>query len=333
MNDLKNCSNASKAFIRTGILLPNNFGIKFFLFLIVTIVFFSCGSSMEDRNFAEHAKASQEVADSVSSYMKGISTDTINGITHNFIKKANLKFKVQDVLNSSKKIEDIVAGYGGYISSSELSSNINNKQSTQINKDSILEQTYYTTINLISIRVPSQKLDTVLRQISDLALFIDFRNMHSDDVKMKLFSNKLAENRYTNYKNSVKQKAEQVVAKQSQIVSTQNNLLEKQTFADEKRIDSYDLADQVNYSSVTLETYQTQSVLKEMVAIPNVVNPYQMPFYEKLGEAFLNGFSILKSFILFLVNSWSILLILALLFIVAKKLIIILIKKVNTVAS
>lgn len=311
MNNLKNCSNEGKAFVRTGTVLPVNFGIKFFSFLIVSVILFSCGPSAEHTAEREkYAAASQEIADSVSTYMKGIATDTINGVSHNFIRKADLKFKVDNVLNSSKKIEDIVSGYGGYISSSELVSDKNYTQSIQINKDSILEQTFYTTTNHISLRVPNQKLDTVLRQISDLALFIDYRTLRSDDVKMKLFSNKLAENRYKNYSNKLQQKAEKVTTKQSQVLSTEENILAKQTSAGEKRIESYELTDQVNYSTITLEAYQSQIVMKQLLAVQERVEPYQPSFFGRLGDSFLNGFKILKEFVLGLVNIWGVLLIL-----------------------
>lgn len=330
MNNLKNCSNEGKAFVRTGTVLPVNFGIKFFSFLMVSVLLFGCGGDRrEDMSLKEHMAASEAIADSVSTYMKGIATDTINGVSHNFIRKADLKFKVDNVLNSSKKIEDLVTAYGGYISSSELTSNRNYTQSTQINKDSILEQTFYTTTNHISLRVPSQKLDTVLRQISDLALFIDYRTLRSDDVKMKLFSNKLAENRYKNYKNKLEAKAEKVTTKQSQVLSTQENILAKQTSADEKRIESYELADQVNYSTINLEAYQSQSVMKQLVAVQENVEPYQPSFFSKLGDSFLNGFKILKEFVLGLVNIWGVLLILTVIGFGVKWLIIYINKKVK----
>ena len=333
MNNLKNCSNQGKAFVRTGTVLLVNFGIKFFSFLISSSILISCGPSAErisDMEDKAKMAASEAVADSVSAYMKGIATDTINGISHNFIRKADLKFKVDNVLNSSKKIEDIVTGYGGYISSSELVSNKNYTQSTRINKDSILEQTFYTTTNHISLRVPNQKLDTVLRQISDLALFIDYRTLRSDDVKMKLFSNKLADNRYKNYTNKLQQKAPKVTTKQSQVLSTEENILIKQTLADEKRIESYELADQVNYSTINLEAYQAQSVMKQLLAVQEHVEPYQPSFFSKLGNSFLNGFKILKEFVLGIVSIWGLLLILTAVGFGFKWLIVYINKKVKT---
>ena len=39
MNSIKYCSNASKAFVRTGMVLPKNFRFKFLSFLIISFVF------------------------------------------------------------------------------------------------------------------------------------------------------------------------------------------------------------------------------------------------------------------------------------------------------
>jgi hypothetical protein len=91
-----------------------------------------------------------------------------------------------------------------------------------------------------------------------------------------------------------------------------------------------ELADQVNYSTINIETYQAQAVLKQVLAVPNRIEPYQISFTEKLGNSFLNGFQILKNFILFLVNSWGVILILGVLFIFTKKIINYLTKKVST---
>lgn len=305
----KKASGDSKADRGTGTVLS-----KKSLMLIsgaMIIILTGCGSSAEEHSSSREEKA---VADSVSSYVGAIATETINGVTHNFIRKAEMKFKVKDVLKSSNIVEDLTTASGGYISSSEMSSSQHYSNTTRISKDSVLEQIYYTTVNRISLRVPNQKLDTVLRQISDLALFIDYRHLSSDDVKMKFFSNKLAEARYNTYKNKVTQKTNSVTAKQDQIVNTEENLLNKQTLADQKRIETIELADQVNYSTVSVEIYQPSSCLKQYLAAEEKLEPYEPSFFEKAGEAFISGFAILKSFFLMLINIWGLILIFGLAF-------------------
>jgi hypothetical protein len=322
MNNLKNCSNKSQAFVRRESVLPKPFLRAYLFFLVVSIFIFSCGPSREAIEELEaNASRSAAMTDSVSSYMKGIATDTINGITHNFIRNAHLKMKVNDVLSSSKKIEDLVFDCGGYVFSSKLTSNKNFTQSIQTHKDSVLEQINYTTVNQISLRIPNQKLDTVLRQICNLALFIDFKNLSADDVKMKLFANKLAENRYKNYKNNVQLNAKVLSTKLSQLISVEESLLTAQSMADTKRIESLDLADQVNYSTVIIETYQAEAIMKQLIAIQVPITPYEPSFYNKLQNSFVNGFVLLKNFILFLVNSWGLLLIALCIFFAVKRLV------------
>lgn len=317
MKIFKKCSGGSKAFASPELVLPDAFIL--FAALIAGVSFFSCGPAREEMEKREaYAKASDEISDTVFASVPGIATDTINGVTHNFIRKADIKFKVKDVLNSSKKIEDVVGAAGGYISSSELTSHSQYSNSTRISKDSILEQTYYTTINTISLRVPNQKLDTVLRQISNLALFIDHRNLSSDDVKMKLFSNKLAEERHKNFKKNLIRKTEVLPGKQAQVVTTEDALLNNQAKLDDKKIETYDLADQVNYSTVSIEIYQSPSYIKQYLAVEEQIEPYQPSFFEKAGDGFVNGFGVLKSFILFVINSWGVILILILIYFVIR---------------
>ena len=322
MNNLKNCSNKSQAFVKAEFVLPKHFIKAYFMFLVVSISLFGCGPSRERMEEIEaNASRTNAITDSVSTYMKGIATDTINGITHNFIRKANLKMKVNDVLSSSKKIEDLVSDCGGYVFSSKLTSIKNFTQSIQTHKDSVLEQINYTTVNQISLRIPNQKLDTVLRQICDLALFIDFKNLSADDVKMKLFANKLAETRYKNYKSNVQLKTKALHTKPSQLLTTEESLLAAQSMADTKRIESFELADQVNYCTITIETYQAEAIMKQLIAIQVPITPYEPSFYNKLQTSFVNGFEVLKNFILFLVNSWSLLLIALCIFFIVKRLV------------
>jgi hypothetical protein len=322
MSKLNICSNAGQARVRLGIVLSA------ILIISSVIIFSSCGA--EPGRLSEQAPSKEKaVSDSVSSYIKGIVTDTINGITHNFIRKATMKFKVDDVINASKQIEDLVSNYGGYISNSELNSNKGYSKSVQTTKDSIVESTPYLITNHITAKVPNKKMDTVLRQISDLAKFIDFRHLKSDDVKLKLFSNQLAENRYKNYKTGLQKNAQKVTTKQPQALSTEENILEKQALADANRIDAYSLADEVNYSDIQLEIYQPEKTLIGTMAIPKNINSYKPSFFIKFRGAVSSGFEILKGFILFIANAWGIILILLGFFFLIKWLIAFITKKVN----
>ena len=321
MNNSKSCSNTYKVGVRRGTsLLINSWTLVVFTFSVLVI---SCSNGNEMSYREESAK----VADSVSAYVSNIATDTIDGITHNFIRNADVKLKVKDVLQSTKQIESLVNNVGGYITKSELNSNKDYSNRINFKKDSLIEQTYYTASSHIVLRVPNKQLDSVINSITDMAVFVDFRNIKSDDVKLKLFANILAENRYKQYKGRIQAQIEKKPAKLQHITEAEENVLEKQTLADNKRVETYDLADQVNYSTVTLALYQEQNIISNVLPIANKIQTYEPSFLSKMAQAFVNGFEILKNILLFFANAWSLIIVLVLSFLGVKKLILYLNKK------
>ncbi|MDX2174128.1 MAG: DUF4349 domain-containing protein [Bacteroidota bacterium] len=324
MSNSINCSNANQVRVRRENSLLKKYHFIYLSTIASALLFQSCGGGRYEKEAyatSEYEAKQKAVADSVSAYSGGIKTDTINGITHNFVRNANIKFKVKDVFNTTKQIEDIVAQNGGYVVLSDLKSNSNYMNTIQFKKDSVLELNYFTTISNISIRVPNKQLDSVVRKITEMAIFIDFRILKADDVKMKLYANKLAENRYNQYKKNVKKSVETTKAKLNQVNEAHETILEKQTLADQTSIESMDLIDHVNYSTLNLELYQAQSVTSEAKPLSTTIKPYEASFLSKLGHSFLNGFQLLKNLVLFFVDIWGILFILVILFFSIKKIV------------
>lgn len=321
MSNSINCSNANQVGVRRENPLSKKYNFIYLSIVASALLFQSCGGNYAKEAYAnsEYDAKQKAVADSVSAYSAGIKTDTINGITHNFVRNANIKFKVKDVFNTTKEIENIVSQNGGYVILSDLKSNSDYNNTIQFKKDSVLELNYFTTVSNISIRVPNKQLDSVVRKITDMAIFIDFRTLKADDVKMKLYANKLAENRYNQYKKNVQKSIATTKAKLNQVYEAHETILEKQTLADQTSIESMDLIDQVNYSTLNLELYQAQSVKSEAKLFIPIIKPYEPSFFSKLGHSFLNGFELLKNLVLFFVDIWGILLIIVILFFSIKK--------------
>jgi hypothetical protein len=265
-----------------------------------------CGPSREEMEYRETNKA---IADSVASAIPSITADTINGISYNFIRKADMSCRVNDVLAATRRIEDLVMLHGGYIAKSDLLSAINHKTTVRFKEDSLVESVFYTTTSAMVLRIPSRQLDTLVRSITDMAVFVDTRRLSADDVKMKLFANILAQRRLEQFNNRLHNKLGQVQAPLKQAAALEENLLAKQNLADGRRIESYKLTEQVNYSTVSLALYQPEQEKRTVMPAPLQLKPYEPGFMEKAGTAFMNGFTLLKAFLLFLINSWGFLLI------------------------
>ncbi len=300
-----NAKRTKAAYSQGTILSLKTIGVFFLSVLLV-----ACSASYEDKAKANEGASMKAVSDSVSNYAKEISTDTINGITHNFIREAKVKCKVTDVLKASQRIEDVVAFYGGYVTSSNLTSNIDYSNSVLISADSLKETTYYTTEDFISVRVPNKSLDSIVRTVINLATFVDYQTTSADDVKFKLYANQLAERRLAKHTRLAQKKVNTSTSNISKINAVENDILDKEELADNKRLESVELIDQVNYSTVKINLYQPQTEKSRVILKPFVTKPYEPTFLQKLGKALESGFSVLKAFILFLAEGWSVWLIL-----------------------
>lgn len=298
MNNQKNCSGA---FVRTGSRISMSKSV-IFLALTAVVLLNACGPSMAEKAFKEKQAA---IADSVSNYVPGIAADTVDGVTRYFIRKADMKLKVPNVLEASEKIEDFVSLRGGYIANSELVSEPISTDIIHHTKDSLVEVKRFAVTGSVSLRIPSRYLDSVVRYASRMALFVDYKTVRSDDIKLALFANQQAEQRIQVYQKRLKAVATATAGKHANAIAREDKLLEKQTAADEARLDSYSLADQVNYSTVTLQMYQApQTLLHKMPSDP-IVPTYDAPFSEKFSAEFLSGFEFIKSFILLVTGSWG----------------------------
>jgi len=277
-----------------------------FAFLSVCL-FFACGPSREEMEFRENAKA---ISDSVSDYVGGLSNDTVDGVLHNFERTANLKCKVNNVLDVSSEIENIVSENGGYVAESNLNSEITYSQTIRTKEDSITNVLRYVTTNKIELRVPKRRLDTVLRKISKMALYIDYRHLKTEDVKLKLYANQLKEERYQNFANTSQKQIDNSQSRIDKINVVQENVLAKKVLADETRIESYEMADKVNFSKVFVQLYQQETESKITSILSAALKVYEPTFFNKVFSALSNGFEVIKQMILFIVESWGLIFIL-----------------------
>ncbi len=289
-----------------------NLNTSLVLVPILSIFLFGCGANMEDRFATENAKAKMDSVRSVATSNAAVVGKADS--THTFIRTADIKFKVKDVKQSTFDIEDLVAKHNGYITYTNLSSNISYQNKVQISEDSCKERTYYVVDNSVTMRIPNTELDAVLRGLAPFMDFLDHRTIKADDIKYTLLSNQLAEKRYKNYKQRYTKAIDTKGRKLKETVIAEETLATSEQIADNKTIESLELMDQVNYSTVTLYIYQSQTIKEALVANEKTIAPYVPSFGERLGGAFKDGWFVFEQIILFFVNIWGVLVLMVAMF-------------------
>lgn len=270
------------------------------LIALAIALFMSCASKETNE-----AAASDSAAMMVSS---SAAVENQKDSTHKFIRTAELKFKVKSVIKSTYDIEDITTRLGGFVTYTNLTSDILSKDTKEISSDSSVIVTHFVVTNSIIIRVPNTKLDTTLKQIARNIVYLDSRVIKADDVSLQLLSNNLTIERSDKHEARLKNAIDNRGKKLNETTSAEELLLNKQEQADNARISNLSLKDQMNFSTINLTIYQNKEVTYEKIANEKNPKQYEPSFGFRILDALSFGWFILENIIVYLLNLWGLLL-------------------------
>ncbi|WP_026728811.1 DUF4349 domain-containing protein [Flavobacterium denitrificans] len=272
--------------------------------LILILVLFSCKKA----DYAT-AEASANVATMDSTAISSSAAVEQKDSKQKFIRTAAIKFKVKNVVKSTYAIENATQKFGGFVTYTNLQSNIHDQIKTKISQDSTLETTKYSVENNITIRVPNTQLDTVIKTIAKQIDFLDFRVIKADDVSIKMLANQLSQKRNSISEKRVANAIDSKGKKINDIVEAENTLANKIAEKDNSTIENLSLQDQVNFSTITLQLYQNETIRQEVMASEKDSAAYKPNLGIQIIDALKSGWYILQSILIFFINLWPIILI------------------------
>jgi hypothetical protein len=221
-----------------------------------------------------------------------------------FVRTADLQFKVKDVRKSSEQIEDLTTRYGGFVTYSHLQSNIIAQKTVVISQDSLLEVSSVNIENAITIRVPNRYLLDILKELNSMMLYVDHRTIKADDVSMQMLSNDLANKRQEKFvkrNQTVHQNRKGSIAA---AVEAEETLLSHQSNADENKIQNMSLQDQVDYSTITINIYQTTFLDKVMVENRERIDNYRTNVFVRIWDSLKTGWMFFEDLLVILMRLW-----------------------------
>ena len=261
------------------------------------------------------------LADSTAPEVMSSSAARASGDTsRRFIRTADLRFRVKDVVKSTYAIEDLIVGFGGPVDHTELTSEVDQRYTTPISEDSLLETTKFTVRTRATLRVPSANLDTALKSLARFVDFLDSRTVKAEDVRLMLMSNRMTQQRIARHQKRMETAIDEQGRKLRETAGAEDRLLDRQEQSDEARLSSMGLEDRVAYSTIVLDLYQRQSTHHELLPDEQNIERYEPGFLTQLGDALGKGWQLLVKFALFLARSWSVLLIMLVIYVVLRRL-------------
>ena len=283
-----------------------NRSLKTIYAMVVLGLLFACKNAHEstESNALEEKMAVSDSADSFSSSAAVVDVSS----QRKFVRTADVKFKVKNVAKSTYAIEDATSKFGGFVTYTNLESNVNDENTTKISPDSSIVTTTYKVENNITLRVPNTKLDTLLKTISKQIYFLNYRRIKADDVSLQIISNEMAQKRSTVSEKRLEKAIDAKGKKLKEIASAEDNLDLKKEQNDLVKIQNRSLTDQVDFSTVTLNIYQDESILQEMIANEKSVDFYRPNIGLQILDSLKTGWFMLENIITTIILLWPLLL-------------------------
>ncbi len=226
-----------------------------------------------------------------------------------FVRTADIRFQAENAAKATVAIEDAVNKCGGFVTLSDLSSDVVQHETREMSQDSVLDITEFRVSSTMEIRVPSTSLDTVMKTIAQQVKFLDSRSIKADDVRFNILANSLKQKRLGNYENRLSQHVDKNNQKLNQSADVEDAILNKKEGADDAFVANLDLLDQVNYSTVSIEIYQPEQVRRVMMENTANDDKFRPSIFARIGTSLHTGWMILENSVVGLLSIWPVLLI------------------------
>lgn len=254
-------------------------------------------ASTDMEAYATADSSAAMVSDSVSSVA------TMRVKDKQFIKTADVNMEVKDVYETTISIEKSVQELGGFVTKSNLQSNVVSENTYNTSNENAVLVKKYQTENRMQLRVPTEKLGELLTMINDKKLFLNSRLINAEDITSSIKYAQLESKRIE--KNSKNISA--LKANKDKVELDNENMAE----GNQQQLANMDVTDNLKYSMVDVYIKEPKIRVAE-IAITNtdsIDDKYNFDFPYSAKSAFVEGYYLIQKIVVGLITVWPIVLI------------------------
>ncbi|MCP1298943.1 DUF4349 domain-containing protein [Chryseobacterium sp. S0630] len=277
--------------------------IKLSLAAVLLLGIYSCKkgevSSKDLEAYATTDSAAVVVSDSISSVADMKVKDK------QFIKTADVNMEVKDVYNATIAIEKSVQELGGFVTNSNLQSNVVSENTYNTSNEEAMLVKKYKTENRMQVRIPTEKLGELLTAINTNKLFLNSRAINAEDVTANI--------KYSELEGKRNQKTSENISKlktnKDKVTLDDENMSEGNL----QKLSSMNMTDDLKYSTIDIYIKEPQLRIAEIAVTntTNIDNKYKYNFIYDAKDGFVYGFYLIQRIIVGLINVWPLVLIAA----------------------
>jgi hypothetical protein len=177
------------------------------------------------------------------------------------------------------------------------------ESAVKLSRDSLLVSKKIIVESQIVLRIPNETLDSMVRELNKLILFLDYRIVKMDEVTFNILANRKAIERLKDYETRQKKHIDTKSGKLKETTNAEENVLNRQNQADQLDVESVALADQVKYCNLTLYIYQKPVWYKEVQVLPDTESS-RPNLFARILDALTAGWIVCMYIIVFLFRIW-----------------------------
>ncbi|MBO9151999.1 DUF4349 domain-containing protein [Chitinophaga sp. GCM10012297] len=228
------------------------------------------------------------------------------------IKTADIRCRVNDVVSATSGLEKLVVSLNGVVVESNLRNEETRHHEYPWSADSLKRVTTYSPLASLTLKVPSQRLDTVVHALTNTAARISHRVLKDTDVTLSYLRNQL------HNKAGEKHRRDTAHSQREKELDLSRYDDAKQADVINRTIHNMGIDDEVAFSTITVELFQP-----EMTDVQVVLNPERLsrpPMGVAAVTALQGGLEFFRAMLLFLLRLWPVFVIGALTWFAYKKL-------------
>jgi len=212
------------------------------------------------------------------------------------VKTIDINFKVKNVRQAGEAIALLVDKYDGMVMHHDMQSTTKQSERVHLNNDSLMLVSAFNTTANMTIKIPSEKLEDFINQVNHMGIYINSSKMDIDDRTFDYLSTELKKNNREEFVDQ-QQKTPKVTPKRTEeLLKVKDDIVDKQV---SNLKTDYD----VKFSTVTLSFYQSDTILKEVVANDDP-SAYDISLSKRMALAFATGWAAFTDVLVVLINLW-----------------------------
>ncbi|RAJ79142.1 uncharacterized protein DUF4349 [Chitinophaga dinghuensis] len=234
--------------------------------------------------------------------------ESLNAASRKRVRTADVRCRVKNVFDATTALERVTKDLQGIVAESHQENTVSQDKYVPYSADSLMHVRMYSTVAQLTLRVPVNQMDSVVRVLSGMATYIDHRTLKDEDKTMQYLSNSLRNE----------------IATQTPVPNKKHTSLDIAKYKDEKaekvidrQLNNLSLMDDVNNATITIAMVQPDRA--DVVVEVDPAAATRAGFGTELKNALYDGAVILRNILLFLITIWPFLLVGAMAWFLVKK--------------